>query len=232
MRHRIFVPALSGSIEVTGDEFHHATRVVRVRDGEEVEVFDGKGHAARGRVARIDSGVLRVEVIEAIASRESPLRVHLAPAIIALDKFELVLQKATELGVAAITPLVTDRIEIRAERYRGKAERWQKIVFEAVKQSGRAVVPALHEPATFDELTKKPGTKFVFDGDEQPDSAPERVEELTLLIGPEGGWSEREIRVARETGCVFQRLGPRRLRAETASLVAVTIASYRYADVW
>lgn len=228
MRHRLFVESIAPSLEITGDEFHHAVRVARVKQGEEVEVFDGRGHAAHGRVVEIGRDALRIDVDREVESRESPLRITLAAAIIQLDKFELVLQKATELGVAAIVPLLTDRIEVRPERFRGKAERWEKIVFEAVKQSGRSVVPKVNEPTQFDEAVKKDGLKIVFDADEQPGTAPERVDEVTLLIGPEGGWSEREIAVARESRCLFQRLGPRRLRAETAAISAVAIIAARY----
>jgi len=230
LRHRIFVGAIAPEVEVRGDEFHHASRVVRVREGEEVEVFDGKGHAAHGRVAEIGKDMLRVAVDREIDSRESPLRMTLAAAIIQLDKFELVLQKATELGAAALVPLVTDSIEVRAERYRGKAERWEKIVLEAVKQSGRAAIPLLTEPQTFDEIVKKPGPKIVFDADESPEARGPRPEaDITLLIGPEGGWSEREIALARASGCRFERLGPRRLRAETAAIAALVTIGGRFA---
>ena len=226
MRHRIFVGEITPSIEVRGDEFHHASRVARVREGEDVEVFDGKGHAAHGRVSEIARDMLRVDVTRHIDSRESPLRITLAPAIIQLDKFELVLQKATELGVTEIVPLITDRVEVRPERYRGKAERWQKIVFEAVKQSGRAGIPPLREPERFDQMVKGAVPRIIFDADEPPDALPERAVELILLVGPEGGWSEREIAAGRENRCIFQRLGPRRLRAETAAIAAVvTVAT-------
>ena len=231
MKHRVFVPAVAPSIDVTGDEFHHAVRVVRLREGEEIEVFDGQGHAARGRVGVIGANSLHVDVTSDAESRESALRIHLAAAIIQLEKFELVLQKATELGAASIIPLVSDRVEVRAERYRGKAERWAKIVLEAVKQSGRSVIPAVNEPIRFDEFVKKPGTRFVFDADETPDRAPESLTEVTLIVGPEGGLSEREIAIARDTRCTFQRLGPRRLRAETAAITALSIIAARYGDI-
>ena len=231
MKHRVFVESIAPSIDVTGDEFHHAVRVVRLREGEEIEVFDGRGHAAWGKVGTIGRDSLHVDVTGELESRESPLRIHLAPAIIQLEKFELVLQKATELGVASITPVITDRIEVRAERYRGKAERWTKIVFEAVKQSGRALIPPVHEPARFDDLVKTAGIRFVFDSEETPDRAPESIGEATIVIGPEGGLSEREIAVARDAGCTFQRLGPRRLRAETAAISAVSIIAARFGDI-
>ncbi len=231
MRHRIFVDAIEPSIEVTGDEFHHAARVVRVREGEEVEVFDGHGHAAHGMIAEIGRQSLRVDVDREIESREPKIRMTLAAAIIQLDKFELVLQKATELGAAAIVPLVTDRVEVRPERYHGKAERWRKIVFEAVKQSGRSAIPEVSEPQTFDELAKKPGVKIVFDADEPADPPPAAVDPVTLLIGPEGGWSEREIALAHASGCSFARLGVRRLRAETATIVALATMAARQGEL-
>ena len=231
MKHRIFVDAISPSIDVTGEEFHHAARVVRLRDGEEIEVFDGKGHAARGRVQSIDRDALHIEVVSDIESRESRVRIHLAPAIIQLDKFELVLQKATELGSASITPLVADRTEVREERYRGKRERWEKIVLEAVKQSGRALIPPVNEPAQFDTIAKTSDARIVFDADEAPHATLPAVDDVTILIGPEGGWSEREIALARQAGCMFERLGPRRLRAETAAIAALSIMAARYGDI-
>lgn len=231
MRHRIFVEAIAPSVEVSGEEFHHSVRVVRVREREEVEIFDGKGHAARGHVTSIGRDSLRIDIDGDVPSRESSLRIHLAAAIIQLDKFELMLQKATELGAASIIPLLTDRGEVREERVRGKKERWAKIVLEAVKQSGRSVVPAVNEPTQFDDVVKQSGARIVFDSDEAPDDAPESVSEMIVLIGPEGGWSEREIALARQNRCLFQRLGPRRLRAETAALSALSILAARYGDI-
>lgn len=230
MRHRIHVDTLSPVVVVTGEEFHHSVRVVRVRAGEEVEVFDKAGNAARGVVQALERDRAVITVGEPLPSRESPLAVHLGMAIVQLEKFELVLQKATELGVRSIVPLVTDRIELRAERYAGKMERWQKIVFEAVKQSGRTRVPSFEEPAKFADVAARPGAKILFDADAEP-SPIARLDEVTLLIGPEGGWSDAELQVARERQCLFQRLGPRRLRAETAAIAAVAVIASRFGDL-
>jgi 16S rRNA (uracil1498-N3)-methyltransferase len=234
MRHRIFVDTLSSpAVVVSGDEFHHSVRVVRLRQGEEVEVFDREGNAAKGTVMALEKDRAVILVGEALPSREPGLAVHLAMAIIQLEKFELVLQKATELGVRSIVPLVTDRIELRAERYAGKMERWQKILFEAVKQSGRTRAPLLEEPAKFAEIVARPGTRIFFDA-EAPPRNPEELsnpEELTLFIGPEGGWSDSELQMAREQQCLFQRLGPRRLRAETAAIAAVAVIASRFGDL-
>lgn len=234
MHHRIYYPDplnIGDEISVVGDEFHHAARVVRVRPDEHVELFDGRGRAVEGRVIETTGEALRIAVERVVPSRESKTRIHLAAAIINLDRFELVLQKATELGVASITPVVTDRVDVRPERYKGKSERWEKIVFEAVKQSGRSVIPPLAEPAAFAEAIGGAGTKIFFDADEEPSPPDDSFDEVTLFVGPEGGWSEAEIELARSRRCIFRRLGSRRLRAETAAIVAVAIITARHGDI-
>jgi len=223
MHHRFFIDAdlaASTTVALSRDEQHHA-RVVRVREGEEVEVFNGRGAAF---VAKYSENGL--QVLKLAPDREARTAIHLAMSIINLDKFDIVLQKATELGVRSIIPVVADRVEIRAERYRGKAERWRKIVFEAVKQSGRSVIPIVEEPQPFDEIVKRDGTKIVFDADAEATSNEVR-DAAILFIGPEGGWSERELQLAREHGCAFERLGIRRLRAETAAIVATALVAAR-----
>lgn len=226
MRHRIYAPepfAPGDRIAIRGDELHHAARVVRVREGEEVELFDGKGTAGQGVITAVEHGQLTVNVLTIIDAREARLSVTLAMSIIALDKFELVLQKATELGVRSILPVVTERAEVRPERYRGKHERWERIVFEAVKQSGRARMPQLETPLPYPEAIARPGTKIVLDADADPSPPLDALPEAeTLFIGPEGGWSEQELDLARAAGARFRRLGARRLRAETAAIVALT----------
>ncbi|HEX8169650.1 MAG TPA: RsmE family RNA methyltransferase [Thermoanaerobaculia bacterium] len=230
MRHRIHVPRIEARTEVRGDEFHHGIRVVRVRPGEEVELFDDDGNMARGTVELIERDRAVVIAGEPIASRESPLDLTLAMAVIQLEKFELVLQKATELGVRRIVPLESARTEVRRERYSGKAERWNKIVVEAVKQSGRSIAPLIEPPATLEELLQREGTKILFDADAPPDAS-QPAPPVTILIGPEGGWSDEELALARRSGCVFQRLGPRRLRAETAAIAALSVIASRLGDL-
>jgi 16S rRNA (uracil1498-N3)-methyltransferase len=223
MRHRFFSAtelASGATVELTSDERHHA-RVVRVRDGEEVEVFNGRGN---GFFGVYQNDVIRLTT--PAPDRESPVAVHLAMAVIQLEKFELVLQKATELGVRSIIPMVTERVEVRPERYRGKQERWRKIIFEAVKQSGRTRIPDLEEPVEFKDVIAREGLKIVFDADAPATQSPSNP--ATLLIGPEGGFSDDELQAARDRGCAFDRLGPRRLRAETAAIVAAAIITARY----
>jgi 16S rRNA (uracil1498-N3)-methyltransferase len=232
MKHRFHLNApfvIGELVALKTDELHHATRVVRVRDGEAIELFDGRGNGAAAIIEKVEPFTARIT--ELVASRESPLAIELAMSIINLDKFELVLQKATELGVHAIVPLLTDRLEIRTERFRGKAERWEKIVLEAVKQSGRSVVPRLAVPATFDDVISRDGLRIVYDADVEPSAAPVNVVAATLFIGPEGGFSERELDLARDAGATFARLGPRRLRAETAAIVACAAVYAGFGDL-
>jgi 16S rRNA (uracil1498-N3)-methyltransferase len=228
MRHRFFIDAdlASGSALMLSRHEHHHANVVRVRDGEEVEVFNGRGATFVAKYS--SSGGL--QLMAPAPDREARAALHLAMAIINLDRFDVVLQKATELGVRSIIPLITERVEIRRERYLGKAERWRKIIFEAVKQSGRSAIPAVEEPAPFEEVVKREGQKIIFDADSEPATG-QSGNPATLFIGPEGGWSENELLLARTHGCAFERLGARRLRAETAAIVATALVSARYGDI-
>ena len=229
MKHRFHTnaPMATGSsIPLEGDELRHA-HVLRLREGEPVEVFDGRGHTF---AATVEGSLTSVCLGQQLPSRESALAVDLAMAMINLDKFELVLQKATELGATSITPLLTDRMEVRVERFRGKTDRWQKILFEAVKQCGRAITPTLHEPMTFDAAMKREGPKILYDADEHASATQPLLERVTLFIGPEGGFSPRELALARERGAAFATLGPRRLRAETAAIVALGLVQSRAAE--
>ncbi len=222
MKHRFHTnaPMAAGSsIPLEGDELRHA-RVLRLRAGEPVEVFDSRGHSF---AATVEESLTSVRLGQELPSRESARAIDLAMSVINLDKFELVLQKATELGAASITPLLTDRMEVRIERLRGKTDRWQKILFEAVKQCGRAIIPTLHEPMTLEAAMKREGTKIVYDADEHASAVEPPLDRVALFIGPEGGFSPRELALAREQGASFATLGPRRLRAETAAIVALAL---------
>jgi len=181
MRHRFFNEgdlAAGAVVMLSSDERHHA-RVVRVRDGEEVEVFDGRG---AGFFGVYDGDAIRLTT--PTPERESPAEIHLAMAIIQLEKFELVLQKATELGVRSIIPLVTERVEVRAERYRGKQERWRKIIFEAVKQSGRTRIPTLEEPMDFGDVINRDGMIIARQQWFEPNALRRSIDDATKSAAP------------------------------------------------
>jgi 16S rRNA (uracil1498-N3)-methyltransferase len=228
MRHRFHVPdALKSgaTIALDAEERHHA-RVLRVHEGEEVELFDALG---KNYLARFESPE-SIVILRETENREPRTENHLAMSIIQLEKFEFVLQKGTELGVRAFIPLITDRMEVRIERLRGKEDRWKKIVLEAVKQSGRSQIPSIEPPTRFDDAIVRDGSKIIFDAD-APSATQQPSNPVTLFIGPEGGFTERELQLGRASGAAFERIGPRRLRAETAAIVAVAIVSARSGDI-
>lgn len=226
-------PIVTGArLALRGDELHHAARVVRVRSGERIEIFDGRGSAAEARVVEVKADAVLVEVGEQIPSREASVEIVLAAALISPDRFELVLQKGCELGVSRFVPMVTERIETRVERVRGKLDRWERILLEATKQCGRAVLPTLDAPADISEVIASERGIIVFDSDAEADPWPPQPQErMTLLIGPEGGLTGEEIARVRAGGGAVCSLGPRRLRAETAAIAAVTLAESRYGDL-
>jgi len=206
--------------------------VVRVRVDEQIEVFDGKGRAAEAVVVEVRRDGVDVEVGDLLPSRESRLEVTLAAALIAPDKYELVLQKGCELGVARFVPVMTARVETRPERILGKLERWERILLEATKQCGRATLPVLEAPRDFDQLIDSETGIVVFDADCEAEPWPSPpLRRVTLVVGPEGGLTQEEVDRARRSGAAVCSLGPRRLRAETASITAITLAGSLFGDL-
>jgi len=227
-------PFVTGAIVgLEGDELHHAARVSRVREREIVELIDGRGAAAEALVRAVTRSAVELEILgTAVPARESPLAIELAPAIIQPERIELVLQKSCELGVSRVTPVISARIDTKPERIPGKLDRWRRILVEATKQSGRARVPELGDPEPFAALVAREGPRVLFDADAEETrtigNAPERI---VVLIGPEGGWSEDELELARERGCEIRRLGPRRLRAETAAIAGLVVVGSLWGDL-
>ena len=234
MLHRFSLDSVidpAAPVILRGDEFHHAVRVRRVRPGELVEVFDPLGTSYEAIVETIDEDAVTLRISRPIPSRESPLRITLALALIQPDRFELVLQKATELGVSRIIPVVSERTEVRLERVEKKMDRWARIVVEAVKQCGRATAPVLDSPTRFDDVIGSPGPRFILDADADSADPDAPLDEVTMLIGPEGGFSEGEMNRAIAAGCRGLGLGPRRLRAETAAMAAMVLAQTKWGDM-
>lgn len=235
MKHRFFLRELppSGAVAtVDGNEFHHGIRVRRIAVGEEIEIFDGQGRAMAARVVAVGSNSFAAEIFGAAPAREASRPIRLALGLIHLDRFELALQKATELGVARFTPITTQRSEVAPERLVGKRSRWEKIILEAVKQSGRATLPIIDEATPFENVLGEAGSALLFDESGSPESLLSPGDSgVTIFIGPEGGWTDEEIEAARIAGCRVVRVGPRRLRAETAAIAAVTLVASSLGDL-
>jgi 16S rRNA (uracil1498-N3)-methyltransferase len=245
--HRLFVPPeqLQGAprIKLTPEQARHLGTVLRLKPGEEIEVFDGKG--ARFRAWLEDSPALDAAVLRlAEALAEGPSRavdVVLAQALAKGEKMELVVQKATELGATRVVPLGTERSIVRldAGRGSGKAERWRKVAQEAARQCGRADVPRIDEPCGWKELfsllREEPARRgILLDPDETQlrlGQAVRGARKVLIAIGPEGGFSPEERENARQNGLLLAGLGPLVLRTETAGLAALAVVLHVHGEL-
>ena len=238
---RFHVPdaAPGARIALPGHSAHHARDVLRLRAGAQVHVFDGRGaeyEAVLEVVAR--QGVSGRVTGPAVPRPESPLRVTLAMSPLKGDRMELAIQKATELGVAEIRPVVTVRTDTAARPALegARRDRWDKVASGAAEQCGRATVPVVAPTATLAAFIADPpaGARVVLlerqEGQPPLASLP-RPQAITLLVGPAGGWEPVEIERLAGAGFVAVSLGPRILRAETAAIAALTAAQVLWGDL-
>lgn len=237
-RRRFFAPPSAfnftkQSVTLTADEARHLREVLRLKPGDTVSVFDGEGKEFAARVVQARREFAELELHEEIntARPESPLQLTLAVALLKGEKFDLVVQKATELGVNKIVPLITRHADIKLRDQNDAAKRvarWQRIALEAAKQSGRAVVPEVSLPVTFASLLD--GSCVLF-SERGGYGLTQISNPITAIIGSEGGWSDEEIEEARAAGAQIVTLGGRILRAETAAITAAALLQHRFGDL-
>lgn len=230
-----------GSVTLATDEARYLREVLRLKVGDEVYVFDGEGKEFRSQIeeSRRDTATLKVVEEVAPARPESPLELTLAVALLKGEKFDLVVQKATELGAARIVPVVTKLADVRLRDTSDatkRVARWQRIALEAAKQSGRAVVPDVLDPVGFESLVSETGSNRAImfserDGQPIAEALVELSTSLTALVGSEGGWTDQEITMARDNGWRIVTLGGRTLRAETAAITVVALLQHRFGDL-
>jgi 16S rRNA (uracil1498-N3)-methyltransferase len=224
------------TVTLGADEARHLRDVLRLKPGDEVFVFDGLGHEFRSTVSNIrrDTAELRIDAEVEPAKPESHLQLNLGVALLKGEKFDLVVQKATELGVTKIIPLITRYADIHlrdATDATKRVTRWQRIAIEAAKQSGRAIVPQISLPVAFEKVEVE-GAGVMFserDGD-SIDNLP-AASSITALVGSEGGWADEEIESARARGFHVVTLGGRILRAETAAIAVMVLMQHRFGDL-
>lgn len=219
---------------------NHLARVLRLREGDACVLFNGDGHDYAARLLSASKREVRVEVLSASkVENESPLRIVLLQGIARGEKMDLVLQKATELGVDAIVPVSGERTEVRldAERAQKRLAHWCSVVESACEQSGRARVPVVAAPAALEAAARAlhgDGLRLVLDpqGEQRlQDLALTAGGSVWLAIGPEGGWSPRDRGILHAAGFDGLRLGPRVLRTETAGLAAIAALQSRFGDL-
>ena len=242
--HRLFVPKeqlqASGRVQLTPAQARHLGTVLRLKPGEEIEVFDGKGARYRAWLLDAEAAVLRL----AEPLPEGPLRavdVVLVQALAKGEKMDLVIQKATELGAARIVPLSSERAVVRLDAGRGsaRAERWRRVAQEAARQCGRADLPRVDEPVGWDGvlaiLRDEPGRRgLLLDPEETAlrlGPAARGARRVLIAVGPEGGFSPEERALAQAGGMTAVGLGPLVLRTETAGLAALSVVLHVHGEL-
>lgn len=231
--------AAGGEATITGQAVEHVGRVLRMQAGDAITLFNGDGNHYESRLLEVGKRELRVSVESTTpAGNESPLPLVLVQGVARGDKMDFIVQKATELGVAAIVPVTTERSEVKldADRARKRLAHWQAVVVGACEQSGRAVVPMVWPTVTLTTWL----ASLVDDGRQRLALMPgegRRVGELALggsgaylVVGPEGGLGERDAEALGQAGFTGLQLGPRILRTETAGLAALAALQSVYGD--
>lgn len=225
-------------ITITGDDVRHIKTVLRKKEGDLLTLLDGRGQEYTVRIAALEKVEIDTEIVDRRERPASSPSIVLGQGIAKADKMDWVVQKATELGVASIVPLVTERTIVKVKDEEKRVARWRKIAREAAMQSDRPDFPAVHEIHRFGDflLTLDPGpmTLFLMPWEEGTEPVKDVLRKqqgigsVVVLIGPEGGFSRAEADAARARGFHLVSLGPTILRTETAAIAALSMIGYEY----
>jgi 16S rRNA (uracil1498-N3)-methyltransferase len=234
MRH-LFLPAqqITGeTATISGPDHAHLARVLRIRPGETLTLLDNAGNAYHAIALEVGKTTTTARLVAQITLRsEPPIRVTVAQALGKGDRFEQVIQHGTELGAAAFIPVLAERCvaEVKAEKEERRLTRWRLIAKGAAEQSGRLYIPEVLPPRRFGDLLRAlpAGPTLLLHPDARESlraflATQPHPADLTLIVGPEGGWSQAEVSSAQAANVIPIRLGPRILRTETAALVALS----------
>jgi 16S rRNA (uracil1498-N3)-methyltransferase len=242
---RFYVPTPQiekGMLRIEGNEVKHIRRVLRLKAGDEIIVFDSLGKEYEGTIIEetTSSVVIKIQNIF-LSKRDSPLDVTLAQSLLKGEKMDYLIQKATELGVKEIVPFFSSRsVPLLEKSGRLKRHhRWGRIAIEASKQCGRGVVPKIEPPQDYSEMLQlaSPGSLRLILWEREGGKLKEVLERskektrIFFIIGPEGGFSQEEVEEAKRAGFIPVTLGRRILRAETASLCLLSILQYEQGDI-
>jgi 16S rRNA (uracil1498-N3)-methyltransferase len=244
--HRFFVSSneiSEKSITIKGSDVNHIRTVLRMKPGDRIEVIDGLGFQYEVVLAVVERDHVRGEILTKTAMQtESPVNIRMGQALIKGNAFDLLVRKATEFGVRSIAAIKTQRCVARLakEAQLTKTQRWQRIAQEASKQCGRPKVPEVHSTVLsieeFCQQSSDCDLKLVFwEGEQQTRlkdiTAPDSVSSIAFLAGPEGGWAVEEIELLRQHGFQAVTLGPRIMKADSVSLVILSLLQHRWGDL-
>lgn len=228
------------SLLLEPDASNHILTVLRLKTGAALILFDGSGHEFEATLGATENRRAQVTIgSERAAESESPLHITLAQGISRGERMDYTLQKAVELGVAQIIPVLTERSVVRLDERQAtrKREHWQQLVIAACEQSGRVRVPPVAAPQSLKQFLAVPtaaGLDLLLDPIADAglnDFAAPAQSQIRLLVGPEGGLGETEVASAKQAGFTPVRLGPRVLRTETAALVMLSLLQARWGDL-
>ncbi len=239
---RFYIPSTAWNpdrLALDAQETHHATDVLRMRAGDRATVFDGEGNEAEVELVKPGRHGTELRRISVTKTAPLPCRITLAQAVPKGKNMELIIEKATELGVSAIAPLLSERTVVRGteDDHIRKQSKWQRVAVEACKQCGQNFLPRVAKPCTPRDLFAR-GEKFdlMLVGSLQGDAVPmkqifaevasKRPRSVLILIGPEGDFTPAEIALAKSHGCRPITLGPIILRTETAAIYCVSVLNH------
>jgi len=238
---RYYLPRKSWITEtliLTGGEAHHCTRVLRSKVGDLVEVFDGEGKSQKGKISELSKEKVVIDPTEEVKISERSSEIHLCQSIPKGGNMELIVQKAVELGVASIQPLITENTVARSEQLKKKQEKWQRIALEACKQCGQDFLPEVKEALQFSEFIKDPELRSLnivaalhparvkFSDLFKGDKVNKGVTSASLIVGPEGDFSSIEYEQLLDRGYQPVSLGDIVLRVETATLYCLSVLKH------
>lgn len=216
----------SSSLTIVDEEVRHLKRVLRKNAGDEIYVTDGLGNLYKTKISNVNKEIIECEILERSANLNEPkIKLTLFQSLLkSPDRFEFVIEKATELGVYEIQPIVTEYV---INKTANKTERWKAIALSAMKQSQRCFLPAVREPVIFTEAIQTFGSELKLIADERKyeiavdvHSLSQKPDSISLFIGPEGGFTKEEVEIALQNGCKILHLGTRKYRSETAALIS------------
>ncbi|WP_422505073.1 16S rRNA (uracil(1498)-N(3))-methyltransferase [Stenotrophomonas sp. GZD-301] len=239
---RSFIPtalAVGQTVSLPEDAANHLVRVMRLREGDACVLFNGDGHDYTATLVEAGKRDAQVRIDDAReVANESPLHITLLQGIARGEKMDLILQKATELGVNAIVPVNAERTEVKldAARAEKRLAHWTSVVVSACGQSGRARVPAVAAPQSLLDAARSlpaDALKLTLDplGEHRLSTLQAAPGGVVIAIGPEGGWSPRDRQALQQAGFQGLQLGPRILRTETAGLAAIAAVQARLGDL-